>query len=263
MPDGAPLALVTGGCSGIGLAIAHALGARGHALVLVSERPDRLEAAAAALRERHRVPVTTLCQDLARPDAAAEVHRRVRALGLEVDVLVSNAGMLLFGQVVDVPADRATAILQLHVLTPSLLCALFGREMRERRRGRILVVSSISAWRDFPGIAHYGASKRYLRGFARSLRSELSVHGVSVTCLAPGPVATGLYGHDSDAVRRGRRLGLFMAPERVAEAGVRALLRGDAECVPGLLNRVMAVASAATPQWVIDLVRRRSRWLDS
>ncbi len=255
------LALVTGGCSGIGLAIAGALAARGHPLVLVSENAERLEAAAAALRARHGVAVTAICQDLARPGAAEALHRRVRALGLDVDVLASNAGTFLFGEVADAPVDRAEALLQLHVITPSVLCALFGREMRERGHGRILVVSSISAWRDFPGIALYGASKRYLRGFARSLRSEMSVHGVSVTCLAPGPVATGLYGLDSTAVRRGQRLGLFMSPERVAEAGVRALLRGDAECVPGLLNRAMAVASAATPQWVVDLIRRRSPWL--
>jgi uncharacterized protein len=255
------LALVTGGCSGIGLAIAGALAARGHPLVLVSENANRLEAAASLLRARHGVPVTVVCQDLACPGAAEALHSRVRALGLEVDVLVNDAGTFLFGEVVDAPLDRAEALLQLHVITPSLLCALFGGEMRGRGRGRILVVSSISAWRDFPGIALYGASKRYLRGFTRALRSEMSVHGVSVTCLAPGPVATGLYGLDSTAVRRGQRLGLFMSPERVAEAGVRALLRGDAECVPGLLNRVLAVASAATPQWVVDLIRRRSPWL--
>jgi len=256
-----PVALVTGGCSGIGHAIACQLAARGHALFLVSERAGPLEAAAARIRDAHGVPVEVACVDLSRPGAAEEVHRRVRSQGLEVDVLVNNAGFLLFGEVVDVPVERANAILQLHVVTPSLLCTLFGREMRERRRGRILIVSSISAWRDFPGIAYYGSSKKYLRGFARALRSELGVYGVTVTCLAPGPVATGLYGADSPEVRRGKRLGLFLDPDRVAEAGVRALLRGEAECVPGFSSRLMAIASAATPQWVVDLIRRRAPWL--
>ena len=82
-------------------------------------------------------------------------------------------------------------MLQLHVVTPSLLCSRFARDMRARRSGHILVVSSISAWRDFPGISYYGSSKKYLRGFARALRSELSVYGVNVTCLAPGATATG------------------------------------------------------------------------
>jgi len=256
-----PVALVTGGCSGIGRAIAHRLAARGHALVLVSERAGPLEEAADAIRSAHGVPVEVACVDLARPGSAEEVHRRVRALGLDVEVLVSNAGIFFFGEVADAAPEQANALLHLHVITPSLLCTLFGREMRERRSGRILLVSSISAWRDFPGIAYYGSSKKYLRGFATSLRSELAVYGVTVTCLAPGPTATGLYGQDSAEVRRGRRLGLFLEPDRVAESGVRALLAGAAECVPGFSSRVMAVLASVTPQWVVDLIRRRSRWL--
>ncbi|HQR29546.1 MAG TPA: SDR family NAD(P)-dependent oxidoreductase [Anaeromyxobacteraceae bacterium] len=260
-PPRRSLALVTGGCSGIGRAIAGELAARGHDLVLVSERAGPLDEAAATLRRERGMDVRALCIDLARPGAAEEVHGRLREAGLAVDVLVNNAGFFFFGEAVDAPPDRANALLQLHVVTPSLLCTRIGREMRERRRGRILVVSSISAWRDFPGIAYYGASKRYLRGFARSLRSEMKPYGVTVTCLSPGPVATGLYGHDSPQVRRGRQLGLFLEPEQVARAGVRALLRGDAECVPGASAWLMAWASALTPQWVVDLVRRRAPWL--
>jgi short-subunit dehydrogenase len=252
---------VTGGCSGIGNAIAHRLAALGHDLVLVSERLDRLEAAAEALRATHGVAVHAFCVDLARPAAAQHVHERVRGLGLTVDVLVNNAGFFFFGEAADAEPARAAALLQLHVVTPSLLCTLVGRDMRERRGGRILFVSSISAWRDFPGIAYYGSSKKYLRGFARSLRSEMRPYGVTVTCLAPGPVATELYGQDSPQVRKGRKLGLFLEPERVAEVAVRALLRGDAECIPGASARLMAWSSALTPQWVVDLVRRRAPWL--
>jgi hypothetical protein len=152
-------------------------------------------------------------------------------------------------------------MLQLHVVTPSLLCTRFSRDMRARGRGHILIVSSISAWRDFPGIGYYGSSKKYLRGFARALRSELKVYGVNVTCLAPGATATGLYDPNQVPVQRARALGVMMAPEAVADAGLRALFAGRAEAVPGLLNRVMAVLSAWTPQWVIDLIRRRAPWL--
>jgi short-subunit dehydrogenase len=256
-----PVALVTGGCSGIGRAIARGLAARGHDLVLVSERADRLADAARTLGAEHGVTVHTACVDLSLPGGVEAVHERVRGLGLAVEVLVNNAGIFFFGEAVDAEPARASALLHLHVVTPSLLCTLLGREMRERRRGRILVVSSISAWRDFPGIAYYGASKRYLRGFARSLRSEMRPYGVTVTCLTPGPVATELYGPDSPQVRRGRELGLFLEPEQVAEAAIRGLLRGDAECIPGVSARLMAWGSALTPQWLVDLVRRRAPWL--
>jgi short-subunit dehydrogenase len=169
--------------------------------------------------------------------------------------------MFFFGEAADAAPERANRMLQLHVVTPSLLCTLFGRDMRTRGRGHILIVSSISAWRDFPGISYYGSSKKYLRGFARALRSELGVYGVNVTCLAPGATATALYDPAVVNVDRARRLGVMMDADRVAAAGVRAMLAGRAECTPGLLNRVMAVLAAATPQFVVDLARRRAPWL--
>lgn len=188
-----PTALVTGGCSGIGLAIAGQLATRGYDLVLVSERGVPLADAAAGLRATHRISAHPLTVNLARPDAAEEVHHAVRERGLEIDVLVNNAGMFFFGEAVDAHPARANALLQLHVVTPSLLCTRFGLDMRERRRGHILILSSISAARDFPGISYYGSSKKYLRGFARALRSELGIYGVNVTCLLPGATATALY----------------------------------------------------------------------
>lgn len=251
-------ALVTGGCSGIGRAIAAELARRGYGLVLVSNQADALATTAAELRAEHGVDVETIVMDLARPEAAAELHARVRGA---VDVLVNNAGMFFFGEAADAAPERANMMLQLHVVTPSLLCTLFGRDMRARGRGHILIVSSISAWRDFPGISYYGSSKKYLRGFARALRSELGVYGINVTCLAPGATATALYDPAVVNVDLARRLGVMMDADRVAAAGVRAMLAGRAECTPGLLNRAMAVLAAATPQPVVDLVRRRAPWL--
>ena len=261
--NGAPpgVALVTGGCSGIGRAIAAQLAARAYGLVLVSHQADALERTAGALRATYGVGVETIAMDLARPEAATELHASVRHAGQEIDVLVNNAGMFFFGEAADAAPERANRMLQLHVVTPSLLCTLFGRDMRARGRGHILVVSSISAWRDFPGISYYGSSKKYLRGFARALRSELGVYGVNVTCLAPGATATGLYDPSVVPVELARRLGLMMDADRVAAAGVRAMLAGRAECTPGLFNRAMRVLAAATPQPVVDLVRRHAPWL--
>lgn len=255
------VALVTGACSGIGRALATGLAARGYRLVIVSQRKAELEATAQALRSAHGVVVEPLVLDLARPTAADELYAQVKALGVEVDVLVNNAGFFFFGEAVDAEPARANAMLQLHVVTPSLLCTRFGRDMRARRRGDILIVSSISAWRDFPGIGYYGSSKKYLRGFARSLRSELGVYGVNVTCLAPGATATDLYDPNQVPVKRAVSLGIMMSPDAVAAAGLKALFAKRAETVPGLLNLLMAQASAWTPQWLVDLIRRRAPWL--
>ena len=254
-------ALVTGACSGIGLAIARRLATLGYDLVLVSNRMEPLTSVARSLRGAHGIAVHALPLDLARPEAAEELYEATRARGVVVDVLVSNAGVFFFGEVADTDPARATTLLHLHVLTPSLLCSFYGREMRARRRGHVLVVSSISAWRDFPGIAHYGASKKYLRGFARSLRCELGVYGVNVTCLSPGATDTNLYDPSVVPVGLAKLLGVMASPERVADAGLRAMFRGEAECVPGALTRAMAHAAVVAPQAAIDLVRRVAPWL--
>lgn len=255
------MALVTGACSGIGRAMGLRLASLGYRLILVSNRPAELEAAAVEMRTQGAPTVHALAIDLARAEAAEEIHRRVTELGLAVDILVSNAGFFFFGEAVDASPERAHAMLQLHVVTPSLLCTRFGRDMRTRGRGRILIVSSIAAWRDFPGIGYYGASKKYLRGFARSLRSELGVYGVKVTCLAPGPTATNLYDGKGVPVELAKRLHVMMAPERVADVGLRAMFAGRGEVVPGLLGRAMVWLALLTPQWLIDLLRRRAPWL--
>lgn len=255
------VALVTGACSGIGASISRQLGALGYELILVSQRPTELAQVAGDIAACHGVRTHAIALDLARPDAAGELYDAVLARGLTVDILVNNAGFFFFGEVADAPLDRAAAMLQLHVVTPSLLCSRFGRDMRARRRGHILIVSSISAWRDFPSIAYYGASKKYLRGFAASLRSELAVYGVGVTCLAPGATATALYDPRVVPVDLARRLGVMMDPDHVAADGLRALFAGQAECIPGRLTRAMVAGAVLTPQWVIDLLRRRSPWL--
>jgi len=256
-----PCAVVTGACSGIGREIARRLGARGYTLVLVSENGARLTAIAEEIFAAHGTLVHPIVCDLARPEAAAELHAAVVALGVAVDVLVVNAGMFFFGEVADADPAKANAMLQLHVVTPSLLCTHFARDMRARRSGRILLMASISAWRAFPGIAYYGGSKTYLRGFAQALRCELAPYGVSVTCLAPGATDTGLYDPTVVDMERARRYGVMMDPGKVADAGLAALFADRAECVPGFFNRLATVAMRFVPQRVIDVVRRRAPWL--
>src|SRR5690606_9942324 len=123
------------------------LASLGYTLVLVSHRAGPLAEATDGIRGRHGVPAHPVVLDLARPEAAAELFEATRGLGLDVDILVNNAGMFFFGEAADADPAAANRLLQLHVVTPSLLCTLFARGMRERGRGHVLLVSSISAAR--------------------------------------------------------------------------------------------------------------------
>lgn len=251
-------ALITGACSGIGLEIARELGSRGYPLFLVSDREDRLYDAAAELTATLGVPVETLWLDLAGNEATALLKEEVSRRGIAVEILVSNAGIFFFGEVADTEPEQAERMLRLHVLTPSLLALYFGREMRARGRGHILLVSSISAWRDFPGIAYYGSSKRYLRSFAVALREELRVWGVNVTLLAPGPTATNLFDRSRVPVEKAVRYGVMKNPAATARAGVEGMFKGKAMVVPGRSGRLILLTMKLLPSWVIRVVRERS-----
>jgi short-subunit dehydrogenase len=254
-------ALVTGACSGIGLEIARDLARRGYSVVLVSNRDAPLSEAAQRIAVEQTVLTQAIFMDLARPEAARSLYERVCRLGLPVEVLVTNAGMLLFGEVADTDPAKIEALLHLHVVTPSLLARYFGRDMRNRRSGHILMVSSASAWGDFPGVALYGSSKRYLRSFSAALRHELRPWGVNVTCLAPGAVATGLYGHDDGPAAVAARLHMLSDPTEVATKALDGMFRRKALVLPGASAKFMAAGMAVTPQWLIRLVQSRTDYL--
>lgn len=226
---------------------------------MVSHREAELSCAATDLSRDYQVKVCPLTMDLARPEAALDLYEEVVARRrLEIEILVSNAGIYFFGEVTDIAPQRALAMLQLHVVMPSLLAHYFGRDMRARRSGHILVVSSISAWRDFPGIAHYSSSKRYLRSFSSALREELRPWGVNVTCAAPGPAATGLYDQTGVPVKSAVKYRVMKDPAWVARIAVRAMFRGKALVVPGFSAKLMTVGMRLVLRWMVGLIWRHT-----
>ena len=174
---------------------------------------------------------------------------------------ILNTLIFFFGEIADADMVRAQSIIHLHIMTSSLLCTLFGHEMRKRRKGFILNNSSISAFKDFPGIGYYGATKSYIKSFTRSLRTELKFYGVHVTCLCPGATATNLYDPNVIDVERGKKLGIMMSAEKVATLGVKGLFNDKAVVIPGFMTRLMLFLAVLTPQWVIYEIRKRTKFL--
>lgn len=259
MPES--FALVTGGSSGIGLEIARLMAERGYSLLLVSNEEEKLKLLKQELSEQYKVTVEMLPINLSRSEAASEVFNFCRQKKLEVEVLVNNAGFFFFGQITDADPEKAQAKIHLHVMTSSLLCTLFGSEMRKRRRGFILNNSSISAYKDFPGIGYYGATKSYIKSFTRSLRTELKFYDVHVTCLCPGATATNLYNPNVIDMELGKKLGIMMSAQKVARLGVEGLFNNKAVVIPGFVTKLMLFFALLTPQWVIYEIRKRTNFL--
>lgn len=252
-------ALVTGASSGIGRYVSIALAQRGFPIIAVSNQPDNLEELKVHLEKTYSISVITLNMDLSAENAARQVFNYCEDHDLPVEVLVNNAGMLIYGETVQADDARIESLLQLHVMTPTLLCRLFGERMIHQGKGYILNVSSISAVMPYPTISLYGPTKTFLRHFTRSIRTEMNPLGINVTCLMPGATDTSFYGENIFSIERGKRLGMIKTPEKVAGAAIRALFKNRAECIPGLLNKLVVKLSPLLPYFLISILYSRSR----
>jgi hypothetical protein len=250
-------ALITGASSGMGVEFAHILASRGVDLVLVARRAERLHSLAEALRTEHKVNATVIAQDLSQPHAATALWENVKAGGHRIDILVNNAGVGLAGEFANSDPEAVEAMMELDVVTLTILCRLALPEMLKRGRGRILNVASLVAFQGGgPGMAVYYAAKSFVLSFTRALARELRGSGVTATVLCPGTTRT-----EFDAASGAGRLRLFrwmpLSDARaVAEAGVEAMYAGRVAIVPGLINKVLAVAGEMPPRRISVEVNR-------
>lgn len=246
-------ALITGASSGIGFCYARELAQRGYNIIAVSNQPHELDSTVTELRTKYGVEAHALCVDLTSEDAALEVYRYICDKGLDVEILICNAGMLLFSTLVNTDPQRLQKIISLHCTTTTLLCRYFGEYFKQRGSGRILLMSSSTAWLPYPTISHYSATKSYLKSFGSALWYELHRYGVSVTTVFPGAVDTPLYNLSDKLRRRFVTLGVMMRPESIARRGLRAMFRGRRRVTPGLFTKLVVAICAILPARLLDV----------
>lgn len=255
---GSAWALVTGAGSGIGRCYALRLAALGYNLVLAGNRPEPLETVRREVETSSpETRIRTVSIDLARIGAAEELHDFTRREGIEIDVVINNAGIFSFCDLLRTPAERIERIILLHDLTNTEMCRLYAADMVRRGcRGHILNMSSYSLWMPFPGLSLYSASKAYLRAFSVAFAKEVREHGIRVTAVCPAGVATDLYGLTPRWQRIGLRLGVLISADACARRGLRGLWRGRRTVVPDWWNRIWIPLCKLLPMWVIRPLRR-------
>jgi uncharacterized protein len=255
------IALITGGSSGIGYAIARELAGRGYDLILASNQETRLNEVCKELSMQYNIKTWPVFIDLAETGAAAKLYEWCNARQLPVDVLVNNAGFFFFEEVVKTDPAKSEQMLLLHTSTPALLCTLFGKDMKQRRSGHILNISSLAAYMPYPGIALYSSTKRFLKSFSRALRTEMIDYGVNVSCICPGAVSTQLYALTDDYHKKALHSGIMMKAETLAHKAVNAMFRRRSWVIPGLFNRISLLFILLVPQGIVLLLRRHSKLL--
>ncbi len=230
---GTKTALVTGASKGIGRCYALRLASMGYNVLMVASVEEELNVTAEEVRAASpNVWVRTLVKDLASPTAAEELFAWTEAEGIKVEVLINNAGIFSFCDILNTPIERIQRMIYLHDITATLNCRLYAADMIKRGGGRILNMSSFSIWMPYPGLSLYSASKAYLKSFSVAFSKEVEDKGVTVTAVCPAGIATDLYGLSRKLQRFGLRTGILMSPDSCARRSLNAMFRGKRCKVP-------------------------------
>ena len=235
--------LITGASTGIGAEFARQFAALGHDLAVVARSADRLEELAAALRAAHGVRVTVIAMDLSRHTAAAELWQRTSDLGLEVDVLVNNAGVGTHADVADADPARLENEVELNCRTLVGTTARYLPAMRARGAGAIVNVESTAAFQPLPKMAVYSASKAFVLSFTEAVWAEERAHGIRVLAVCPGLTDTPFFelaGPAAATAAAGSAAQTFTrTPQQVVGHTIRALSGRKPSFVDGTANAVV------------------------
>ena len=244
-----PICLITGASSGIGAALAHEFASHGHALVLTARREPELNALADAIAAKSHARPRVIAADLGQPEGVAHLAAALQEAGLEVSILVNNAGFGLLGDVAQLDPAKQLAIVDLNnrALTDLTLRFIPGIK---RHKGGILNVASIAGFMPGPGMAVYHASKAYVVSLTEALHEELKTEGVKVCALCPGPVPTEFNdraGMPDDYFPQA----LSRTASRVAREGYEGFMAGHRIVVPGGPNRIATLLPRLLPRGLV------------
>lgn len=245
-------ALITGASAGIGRELAILFAADRFNLALVARDEGRLKELAGELTAKHGIETRVLPKDLARPNAAAEIFEATR--GLEITILVNNAGFGWFGDFAATELVRHTEMMQVNMVALAQLTHVFLQPMLKRGAGRILNVASTAAFQPGPMVNVYYASKAFVYSFSYALGEELRGTGVTVTVLCPGMTGTEFFERAGMRMKRGWPM---MEARVVAEIGYRGLMKGKRVVIPGAANRAASFLAKRAPVRLTTAIVRR------
>jgi len=241
-------ALVTGATSGIGYELAKLFAKDKYNLIIVARHHAELESKASEFRAQYGIEVITMAKDLFKREEAVALCEEIQNRGLEVDVLVNNAGQGAYGLFQDNELQKELAIIDLNVASTVILTKHFVKEMIARNSGRILNLASIASETPGPWQAVYHATKAFVLSFSEGLRSELKDTDITVTALQPGPTATDFFNKahmtESKVVQDKDSLS---DPADVAKDGYDALMAGKDKVVSGFKNKLQTTLGNITP----------------
>lgn len=252
-------ALITGPTTGIGRDLAELFAKDGANLILVSRDVQKLNQVKAELEGRYGIRALVIPSDLAQPGASQQLVAAVGRSGLDVDVLVNNAGYGVYGKFLDEPIEPQVGMIELHVTAPTRLTHAFLPGMVKRKRGGVLNISSTGGFQPVGVENVYCSTKAYLTHFTEALAEEIgpaSQTGVSITCVCPGPTQTPFFSNPHMKTRAPAKLARMSSPA-VAALAFSAFKKGKILEITGLKNRLLTFSVKIAPRSVVRKAARQ------
>lgn len=252
-------ALITGASSGIGYELAKLFAQEGYNIIAVSRTQEDLDNAAQEFRQ-HGVTVEVIAKDLFEENAATELYNEVKSKGIEVEVLVNDAGQGVYGLFTDTDLEDQIKIIHLNIVSFTRLTYHFLKDMKARNSGKILQLGSVVSELPAPYQAVYGGTKAYVLNFTEALISELKDTAVTITTLQPGATDTDFFNkagaQESKIVADKSKLA---DPAQVAKDGFDALMKGDDKVVSGFKNKAQVAMANVLPDTILaDQMKKQS-----
>lgn len=245
---------ITGASSGLGWEFALEMANRGYNLFLVARREERLKELQMNITNSFDVKVEYFKADLTNPNELKEASIKAIKIG-PVDILINNAGMGVFFPFSKSSLEDQMKMFYLNMESVTRLTHIFSNHMLEHKRpAHILQVASLASYVWLPNFSIYNGSKTFLRAFSETIAYELKQTNVSVTCLCPGGINTEFMQVAGQNVSS--KAAFFMAsPKKVALKGIKAMLRGQTLCIPGIENKMAVFLSLLVPKrWQLSFV---------
>lgn len=235
-------ALITGCTSGIGLHLAHEFASHGHPLVLVAPDAKELRMLANRLSAEFGVGAIPVAKDLEQEEAAEDIFYRLQREGIDIGILVNNAGHGYRGESWEIPLDRDISMVRLNIEAVLRLTKFFLPPMLAKRSGRILNTASVAGFEPGPLLNVYHSTKAFVLSYSEGLAVELEDTGVSVTALCPGPTDTDFFPKAEMTDVVAFQKGNLMAPQEVAKAGYEGVMDREMIVIPGAINKTLVGA---------------------